>query len=62
MTATGNAEELASKLRGVNCHVNLIPLNRVSETGLHGTERIDAERFRDYLEKTWNPGYDSKRN
>ena len=46
-----NAEELAAKLRGVNCHVNLIPLNRVAETGLYGTERTDAERFRDILEK-----------
>jgi 23S rRNA (adenine2503-C2)-methyltransferase len=46
-----NAEELAVKLRGVNCHVNLIPLNRVAETGLYGTERTDAERFRDILEK-----------
>ncbi len=46
-----NAEELASKLRGINCHVNLIPLNLVNETGLSGTERIDAERFCEYLEK-----------
>jgi 23S rRNA (adenine2503-C2)-methyltransferase len=46
-----NAEELAARLRGINCHVNLIPLNRVAETGLQGTERIDVERFRDLLEK-----------
>jgi 23S rRNA (adenine2503-C2)-methyltransferase len=46
-----NAEELAVKLRGVNCHVNLIPLNRVAETGLYGTDRAAAERFRDSLEK-----------
>jgi 23S rRNA (adenine2503-C2)-methyltransferase len=46
-----NAEELAAKLRGVNCHVNLIPLNRVAETGMYGTERAEAERFRDILEK-----------
>jgi len=46
-----NAEELAAKLRGINCHVNLIPLNRVAETGLSGTERADAERFRNLLEK-----------
>lgn len=50
-----NAEELAAKLRGVNCHVNLIPLNRVAETGLHGTERAEAERFRDILEKRGIP-------
>ncbi len=47
----GNGAELAEKLRGINCHVNLIPLNHVSETGLHGTERSDAERFRSILEK-----------
>jgi len=46
-----NGEELADKLRGLNCHVNLIPLNRVAETGLYGTERADAERFRALLEK-----------
>ena len=46
-----NAEELASKLRGINCHVNLIPLNRVAETGLSGSERQDAERFREILDK-----------
>lgn len=46
-----NAEELAAKLRGVNCHVNLIQLNRVAETGLYGTDRTDAERFRDILDK-----------
>ncbi|MEL7656959.1 MAG: 23S rRNA (adenine(2503)-C(2))-methyltransferase RlmN [Bacillota bacterium] len=46
-----NADELAGKLRGINCHVNLIPLNRVAETGLSGTERADAEHFREHLEK-----------
>ena len=45
------AAELAARLRGMNCHVNLIPLNRVAETGLSGTERTNAERFRDLLEK-----------
>lgn len=47
----GCAEELASKLKGINCHVNLIPLNRVAETGLSGTERTLAERFREILER-----------
>lgn len=47
----GNAEELAQKLRGVNCHVNLIPMNRVAGTGLSGTETAGAERFRGILEK-----------
>lgn len=47
----GNAEELAAKLRGINCHVNLIPLNHVAETGLYSTERTNAERFLGILEK-----------
>jgi 23S rRNA (adenine2503-C2)-methyltransferase len=47
----GNAEALAAKLRGINCHVNLIPLNRVDETGFSGSDRKDAERFRDILER-----------
>lgn len=46
-----NAEELAAKLRGMNCHVNLIPLNRVAETGLRGSEHTGAERFKAILEK-----------
>jgi 23S rRNA (adenine2503-C2)-methyltransferase len=46
-----DAEELAAKLRGMNCHVNLIPLNRVAETNLHGADRSDAERFLAILEK-----------
>ena len=45
------AEELSSRLKGINCHVNLIPLNRVDETGLAGTNRLEAERFRQILEK-----------
>lgn len=31
------AAELASKLRGINCHVNLIPLNSVKERSLNGS-------------------------
>ena len=45
-----HGEELANKLRGMLCHVNLIPLNAVQESGLHTTERKDAEQFRDLLE------------
>lgn len=46
-----NAEELAARLRGINCHVNLIPLNKVVETGLNGTDRNTGERFMQVLEK-----------
>ncbi len=45
-----HGEELANKLRGMLCHVNLIPLNTVKESCLDTTERKDAEQFRDLLE------------
>ncbi len=31
------------------CHVNLIPLNKVEETGMEGSDRATAEHFRDDL-------------
>lgn len=39
------AEELARLVRGMQCHVNLIPLNDVRETGLHGTGKTQCARF-----------------
>ncbi len=39
------ADELARRLKGMQCHVNLIPLNEVKERGLAGTSRKDAEAF-----------------
>ncbi len=44
-----HAAELAARLRGVNCHVNLIPLNHVEERALVGVTRKDAERFMAWL-------------
>ena len=41
---------LAKKLRGILCHVNLIPLNPVSETGLQGTKRKNARELQARLE------------
>lgn len=41
---------LARLLRGINCHVNLIPLNQVDETGLKMTTRARAEEFMEFLE------------
>jgi 23S rRNA (adenine2503-C2)-methyltransferase len=40
------AAELARRLRGMNCHVNLIPLSRVAETDFRGSGRAETERFR----------------
>lgn len=47
----GHAEELASKLRGMICHVNIIPLNQVEESRLKGVEREEAEKFKEMVEK-----------
>ena len=44
-----HAEELAARLRGINCHVNLIPLNHVAERALMGVTRREAEQFMAWL-------------
>ncbi|MCB6992121.1 23S rRNA (adenine(2503)-C(2))-methyltransferase RlmN [bacterium 210820-DFI.6.37] len=46
---------LAEKLRGILCHVNLIPLNEVRETGLLGSNRKRAEEIARYLEQNGIP-------
>ena len=48
-------EELAALLKGMLCHVNLIPLNPVTETGMQGTDRRAAAAFRDLLESMGIP-------
>ena len=45
------ADELSHLLKGLSCHVNLIPLNEVKERGLVGTNRKRAYAFMDRLEK-----------
>ena len=45
-----DAEDLARLLRGMNCHVNLIPLNPVSESGLDTVPRAAAHAFAQKLE------------
>lgn len=45
------AEELADKLRGMQCHVNLIPLNTVKERNLFGVTEEQVRAFLDVLEK-----------
>jgi len=44
-------ERLTGLLKGMLCHVNLIPLNKVEGTGLETSGRKRAEEFRDALEK-----------
>lgn len=51
----GDAEKLADLLSGMLCHVNLIPLNRVVETGLDGSSRKRAAEFAGYLENRGIP-------
>lgn len=47
--APAQAEELARLLRGLQCHVNLIPLNDVPERGLKGVSEAQVKRFLDTL-------------
>ncbi len=45
------ADNLSRLLKGMLCHVNLIPVNAVSETGFKKTDKNQVEAFRLYLEK-----------
>ncbi len=45
------AEELADRLRGMQCHVNLIPLNTVKERNLFGVSEAQVSAFLSVLEK-----------
>ena len=44
------AEELADLLRGMQCHVNLIPLNIVEERNLSGVSEAQVQRFLEVLQ------------
>lgn len=46
-----HAEELGSKLSGLLCHVNLIPVNTVEGTGYAKSERERVEGFKKIIEK-----------
>jgi len=46
-----DAMALAKRLRGIRCHVNLIPLNPVPERNLLGATRQAAAQFMDWLTK-----------
>ena len=46
-----HAVELASRLRGLQCHVNLIPLNAVEERSLKGVSEQTVSRFLATLER-----------
>ena len=44
-----DAKRLGGLLRGLNAHVNIIPLNEVKERTLKGTSRLEAYKFADLL-------------
>lgn len=46
-----HARELAGRLRGMQCHVNLIPLNPVPQRQLKGVSQETAAAFRQTLER-----------
>ncbi len=45
------AEELASKLKGMLCHINLIPVNKVAEKGHERSSKQRIQAFMDILQK-----------
>lgn len=48
---TEHALELAGRCRGLNCHINLIPLNEVKERNCLRSEEADIARFKKTLEQ-----------
>ena len=50
-----HCRQLASLLKGINCHVNLIPLNPVTESGLASVSRQAAYGFAKKLEERGIP-------
>ncbi len=45
------ADELLKLVSGMLCHINLIPVNEVKETGYRATDRKNVESFRERLER-----------
>jgi len=48
----GNAKELAKKLAGIKCHINLIAANKVPEKGYNRSNAATIAAFADVLEKS----------
>ena len=46
-----NAEELSKILKGMLCHVNLIPINEISESNLKKSNMEDVNKFKEVLIK-----------
>ena len=47
----GQALELTRLLHGLNCHVNLIPVNPIKERKFQQSERANVQEFKKLLEK-----------
>ncbi len=48
---TDHAKRLAGLLKGINCHVNLIPINPINERDFQRSHRETIEKFKNTLEK-----------
>ena len=46
-----HAKELRRILRGLNCHVNLIPLNKIKEFNKNSSNRESIKKFKSYLDE-----------
>ena len=46
-----DAEQLAQLIRGLNCHVNLIPINPVRQRNFVRSDKKNVEKFKNKLEK-----------
>ena len=46
-----DAEELCELLKGLNCHVNLIPVNPIKERDYKQSDRKAIDKFKNKLEK-----------
>ncbi|NLL94126.1 MAG: 23S rRNA (adenine(2503)-C(2))-methyltransferase RlmN [Clostridiales bacterium] len=48
------ATKLGELIKDLNCHVNLIPVNPIKERNFKQSQRLDIEKFKNYLEKYRN--------
>ncbi len=45
------AKRLGELIKGMNCHINLIPVNPIKERDFKQSQKIDIEKFKNQLEK-----------
>ncbi len=45
------AKRLGELVKGINCHLNLIPVNPIKERNFKQSQKIDIEKFKNQLEK-----------